>query len=70
MLSQLILFYLPRNNQGMELKQAPIYNASVEDMKNFHLLFCNMLRHGYHKVIQLFISFDQTEVHFVSLVLN
>ena len=44
----------------MELKKAPTYKASIEEMKNFQLLFGNVLKQGYHKVkntVYYFLSY-------------
>ena len=43
----------------MELKKAPTYKANIEEMKNFQLLFRNVLKQGYHKVLVLYITFYQ-----------
>ena len=43
----------------MEIKKAPTYKANIEEMKNFQLLFGNVLKQGYHKVLVLYITFYQ-----------
>ena len=56
----------------MELKKALTYKASIEEMKNFQLLFGNVLKQGYHKVLNIvyyFLSNKINQANFLSIFL-